>query len=105
MNYSSRISFALLSVAVIGIMISNTSQYYLFVEDRNRRNFKYKDLKPKDIKYDKTSQEKFKPKDIKYDKPSQAKFKPKDIKYDKPSQAKFKPKDIKSKDIKYNNNH
>ena len=82
MNYSSRISFALLSVAIIGIIISNTSQYYLFVEGRDLGNFKSKDFKP-----------------------SQAKFKPKDIKYDKPSQAKFKPKDIKPKDIKYDNNH
>jgi hypothetical protein len=86
MNFSSRISFAFLSVAVIGIIFSQISQYYLFVEGRDLGNFKSKN---------KPSQAKFEPKDIKHDKSSKAKFEPKDIKHDKSSKAKFEPKDIK----------
>ena len=86
MNDLHRISFAILFVAVIGIIFSQISQFYS-VEGRELGNFKSKNSK--------SSSGKIKNKEIKYDKPNQGKIKNKEIKYDKPNHGKIKNKEIK----------
>ncbi len=71
MNDPYRISFAILLVAVIGIIFSQISQFYS-VEGRELGNFKSKNSK--------SSPSKIKNKEIKYDKPSSGKIKNKEIK-------------------------
>jgi hypothetical protein len=71
MNDPYRISFAILLMAVIGIIFSQISQFYS-VEGRELGNFKSKNSK--------SSPGKIKNKEIKYDKPSPGKIKNKEIK-------------------------
>ena len=71
MNDPYRISFAILLVAIIGIIFSQISQFYS-VEGRELGNFKSKNSK--------SSPSKIKNKEIKYDKPSSGKIKNKEIK-------------------------
>ena len=86
MNDLHRITFAILSMSVIGIIFSQISEFYS-VEGRDLGNFKSKNFK--------SSPGKIKNKEIKYDKPNQGKIKNKEIKYDKPNQGKIKNKEIK----------